>query len=497
MLMLKVIHCTTYIPSLYTNGKQPPRMNHLPWLFTTPQSAIIPSQLKLPPAIPIQAERAPRLKIPHFPLRRFTPPLPVPHVKAQVEEEGEGEGTQPHILRILELVEQQSQAISKHQGRLDQFIDSTTIRLDQLEESVKAGLQLQVQVPPQALTASRSEEPTESLAKDCEEGLRHFKEMVADLNPSDSDPDATDSTLIDQLEVEPFTDYKNQQARTLLALSRFSSLNEGTSPYVNDGSGDGGGTIDPKVIQSSFQSNDDGTSGQSPALSMMMPGPPDPLSSLRVTPEHSPESESIPHIEVDNQENTLETSVDLRQVSADLPSVEVREVLPAHTTQAPAPATSPPSQFQSTETSPLASTYILSSPPIPKPPSIDTQLSTPPRPPKRPPPTLPQRSYRRRTEPVRLDPSPAQQSETGTSMKRCKPKGLVRKGSIIPGKKKRSLGPKGSLPLGTLGKSDGSRRVKMADWPKVGPNSVIGLGGDIQCEQVSSVFRNAAKWDKS
>lgn len=487
--MSMIIRCTSYIHSLYTNGKQPPRMNHLPWLFTTPQSSIIPSQLKLPPPIPTQAERAPRLKIPHFPLRRFTPPTPLLQDKAQVREEEEG--TQPHILRILELVEQQSQAISKHQGRLDQFIDFTTSRLEKLEESVKAGLQVQVQVPPQAQTASRLEEPTESLSKDCEEGLRHFKDMVADLDPPDSDPDATDSTLIDQLEVEPFIDYKNQQARTLLALSRFSSLNEGTSSYVNDGSG-GGGTIDPKIIQSSFQSNDS-IQGQSPVMSMMMPGPPDPLSSLRVTPEHSPEPESIPHIEVDHQENTSETSVDLRQVSAELSSVEVREVLPANTTQAPVPSPSPPSPSQSTETSPLASTYVPSSPHIPESPLIDTQLSTPPRPPKRPPHILPQRSYRRRTEPVRLDPSPAQQSETGTSMKKSKPKGLVRKGSALPGKKKRSLGPKGSLPLGTLGKSDGSRRVKMADWPKVGPNSVIGLGGDIQCEQVSSIFPDAVK----
>jgi hypothetical protein len=464
-------------------------MNHLPWLFTTPQSSIIPSQLKLPPPIPIQAERATRLKIPHFPLRRFTRPLPVPHNKAQVEEEVEG--TQPRILRILELVEQQSQAISKHQGRLDQFIDSTTSRLEKLEESVKAGLRMQVQVPTQALTASRSEEPTESLAKDCEEGLRHLKEMVADLDPPDSDPDATDSTLIDQLEVEPFIDYKNQQARTLVALSRFSSLNESTSSYVIDGSG-GGGTIDPRVIQSSFQSSDSSSRGRSPTVSMMMPGPPDPLSSLRITPEHSPGPESAPHIGDDQQDQTQDTSMDLRQVSAELSSVEVREVLPANTTEATSSASIPLSPPQKTETSPLASTYIPSSPPIPESLMIDTRISTPLRPPKRPPPILPQRSYRRRTEPVRLDPSPAQQSETGTSMKKGKPKGLVRKGSIQPGRKRRYLGPNGSLPLGTLGKSDGSRRVKMADWPKVGPNSVIGLGGDIQCEQVSSILPDAA-----
>jgi len=505
-------------------------MNYLPWGYHSPSPSLI-----IPPKL--TTRREPNESLPHFPTRPIpapqtskpivTPRLHSPHTSGHhhhlqpqdnnhQQQEAGSVTDSPHPSRILQLVEQQSHFLANQQRQLDTFITNTNNRLTQLERTIKNGHQANY------LQAEVASQTAESLSDMGFTAPRQIKAAPPSLPPPlPSPPTAPPAASLPPPPpppppdptpsppprppppppiAEPFTDYHNQQGRTLAAseLSRFadidSDMESASDSYAH------GETIDPKVFQKVPQGMENVGS---------MPGPPEPMSSLHL-PSVSPEP--APTQQEPSEETLSETSRLCAEVgpSPGPPNISLVPALDAQTlreTPYPSlaeetrPQSLPPSQTMpsSAQAPPSVPTsaYVPSSPAGPGSQLIDTQLSSVPTPPPRPqkraasvkPSTLAtDRSHRRRTIPARLDPSSSQASTLPNKKSHRKGASQGRKGSTLPGKpKKRFLGESASLPIGTLGKSPGVKRVHEADWPKCGPNSVIGLGGDIQCSQVGQL----------
>ena len=87
------------------------------------------------------------------------------------------------------------------------------------------------------------------------------------------------------------------------------------------------------------------------------------------------------------------------------------------------------------------------------------------------------------TYPKRADCTIVQRTRGTGSMKDLSPAGPGKRKRMDSAKKKRDAANV-NLPYGTLGKSNGAARVKGVVWPKLGPNTIRGIGNDVQCGKV-------------
>jgi hypothetical protein len=371
----------------------------------------------------------------------------------------------PDPAAILKSVETLHQDFIKHQNNFVDFVDKANSRIIKLEESISSNAQ-------------------DEEEKKCREGLQVLKSLMADTYKS--------SSTKKYVSALSFGDFDQQQSRTRSHLSRFTQLDSEDESVQSP-------TIDPSILQ--------------PSRLMI---------ELAESSETSPDSSS--QIQPSSQTKESEEEPPSNQQKVDAP-----DIAPVH--QSPelnsdvedlgpeSPLPSPPSSLYRPSSSGAAASRLMSvdnsqhveSSPPPSFPQA-TQATQPPEPTQTPLPTQPtqvleatqstqltlqpspilpipthtkpstevtgnKRLRRNLTLPARKKPTPPQ-----PSLK--KPK--TQKGTTkLKAKKKPSTGPSGSLPVGTLKKSLGVIRVKGANWPDLGHNTVIGLGGYIECEIVS------------
>jgi hypothetical protein len=303
-----------------------------------------------------------------------------------------------------------------------------------------------------------------------------------------------------------FGDFNNQQARAQSHLSRFTQLDsDDESPSLQQ-------TIDPKVLRPSYQVIQPGTSP---------PSSPDPPSSVvqprsppreQVGSSASPSSPPVPSSPTTEQAETpastssppvhTGTAGDIQAPDQDTSLVDIPPV--SSPLLIPSPNSSPyqPSSSAAAAASSLISIahseYHASRPPPPSTPEATQPFLPSPSPAPPTQPVLCPKDIRhladqavktigptKRSRRQTTTPAVASSSSFPPPPKRLKSRKTVSKDSAKPKiKKKKSTGESGSLPLGTLGRSKGVKRVLGANWPKIGPNTVIGLAGNIECEQV-------------
>jgi hypothetical protein len=374
----------------------------------------------------------------------------------------------PDPSTILEAVQALHQDFIKHQDNLDEFINEAEARIAKLETSIS--------------TSTRDEDEDK-----CREGIQEIKTLMADASNSGS--------ARVYFSAFSFNGYENQQSRTRSHLSRFTELDS------EDESTPLSATIDPSLLQVAGLTV---TPGHSPVTSPDSSSQVPPSSQIQdpdedPSPNHQelefPDSIPAPSFDEDlnsdvddlgpddimasDQPSPYRPSSSVAAAASCLVSIANSEYLGS----SPPPSASPPSPMQHQELTQdtEATQSIPSKQPIPS--AQPTQISQPTQVPQssqsplsvptdpRTHPKANKRPRRSATLPSRPKPAPIQ------------PPAKKQKGQ--KGTKKPYIkGEKGSLPIGTLKKSDGVARVKGAIWPKLGPNTVIGLGGYIECEAV-------------
>jgi hypothetical protein len=378
----------------------------------------------------------------------------------EVEEEG------PDPSAILKSVETLHQDFIKHQTNFAEFVDKATSRIAKLENSISSNAQ-------------------DEEEKKCKEGLQVLKNLMADTYKSSST-----KVYVSALS---FGDFDQQQSRTRSHLSRFTQLDSEDESAQSP-------TIDPSVLQPSrLMIEPAQSSGTSPDSSSQI----QPSSQIKESEEEPPSSQQqvdAPEIVPVHQSPELNSDVEDLGPESPLPSPQFSPYRPSSSGAAASRpmsidnsqnirSSSPPSipqATQATQSPEPTQTPLLTQPTQLLETTQSTQL-TQPTPPPLPTPThtnsqaqplANKRLRRNQTLPARKKPPPQQppmkKQKTQKSVTKSKPK------------KKPSIGQTGSLPVGTLKKSQGITRVKGADWPELGPNTVIGLGGYIECETARS-----------
>jgi hypothetical protein len=382
-----------------------------------------------------------------------------------IPEEEEG----PDPAAILKSVESLHQDFIKHQNNFVEFVDKANSRIIKLEESISSNAQ-------------------DEEEKKCREGLQVLKSLMADTYKS--------SSTKKYVSALSFGDFDQQQSRTRSHLSRFTQLESEDEPAQSP-------TIDPSILQPSrLMIKPAGSSETSPDSSSQI----QPSSQTKESEEGPPSNQQqvdAPDITPVHQSPELNSDVEDLGPESPLPSPQSSPYRPSSSGAAASRLMSvdgsqhvesspPPSFPQATQATQATQSPEPTQTPLPTQPTQvleatqSTQLTLPPSP------ILPTPTYtnlqtqpqankrlrRNQTLPARKKPTPSQPSSK-------KPK--TQKGTTkLKAKKKPSTGPTGSLPVGTLKKSLGIIRVKGAQWPDLGPNTVIGLGGYIECETVSS-----------
>ena len=393
-------------------------------------------------------------------------------VNTTIPEEGE-EGPDPAA--ILKSVETLHQDFIKHQNNFVEFVDKANSRIIKLEESISANAQ--------------DEEETK-----CREGLQVLKSLMADTYKS--------SSTKKYVSALSFGDFDQQQSRTRSHLSRFTQLDSEDESAQSP-------TIDPSILQPSRLMIEpaQSSSGTSPDSSSQI----QPSSQIKESDEEPSSNQQeieAPDIAPVQQPPELNSDVEDLGPESPLPSPQSSPYRPSSSgaaasrlisignsqnigsspspssphaiqaTQSPEPIPSPhPTQhtpvMEATQSTLLTQSTQLT---LPTQPTLPTPIQTLTNPPS-PPPTN-KRLRRNQTLPARKKPPPPQPPLRKQKTQKTVPK--------TKSKKKPSTGPTGSLPVGTLKKSQGITRVKGANWPELGPNTVIGLGGYIECETVSA-----------
>jgi hypothetical protein len=368
----------------------------------------------------------------------------------------------PDPAAILKSVETLHQDFIKHQNDFVEFVDKANSRIIKLEESISSNAQ----------------------EKKCREGLQVLKNLMADTYKS--------SSTKKYVSALSFGDFDQQQSRTRSHLSRFTQLDSEDESVQSP-------TIDPRILQPSRLMIEPAESSEtSPDSSSQI----QPSSQTKESEEEPPSNQQkvdAPDIAPVHQSPELNSDVEDLGPESPLPSPQSSPYRPSSSgavasrlmsveTSQHVESSPPPSFPQATQATqspeptqiplPTEPTQVLEA-------TQSTQLTLPPSP------VLPtpthtkpsteitgnKRLRRNQTLPARKKPTPSQPSSK-------KPK--TQKGTTkLKAKKKPSTGPTGSLPVGTLKKSLGMIRVKGAQWPDLGPNTVIGLGGYIECETVS------------
>lgn len=383
---------------------------------------------------------------------------------------------------VLKTVQELMEEYTLRQKQLETFMSEATSSIAKLEERIVSA-------------QSRNEDDEK-----CRESLRDLKALMADTLKQSTVP------IVGIESAGSFGDFNNQQARTQSHLSRFTQLDSDEDSTLSLR------TIDPKVLRPSYQGIGPApspTSSPDPPSSSVMPSspprkqaessasPPSPPS-----PDHSGNAEDTPASDPDTD------TIDIPPHSSPL-FIPSPPSSPYHPSSSAAAAASSlmsiaHSDYQASSPPPASVTHEATrpspSPPSPQlPPPLPTQ------------PTLStedihhladeavktigskKRSRRQTTTPP---PAPVCSSPMQPPPKRLKSR---KTGPQVPSKpkiKKRQVkGESGSLPIGTLAKGKGVTRVKGANWPKLGPNTVIGLAGNIECEHVSRL--NGIKADDS
>ena len=358
-------------------------------------------------------------------------------------------------IAILEAVQLLHADYVDHQNRLDEFIKEANARIKKLEEII-------------------SSNDDEDFQK-CEESLMKLKNLMSGTNR------AMPKVYVSALS---FCDYDNQQSKTRSNLSRFTQLDseDDSAPA----------TIDPSVLQPSRTHDQIQSSVTSPNPSSQAQSSSQPRVSDHevVTDQQEVETTKVPgrnHLDYIPAHDPSEMlSSDVEDLGPDSP-IASPHMSPHRTMSSPTTAalcldsianvdrigSSPPaSHTPSTHLEgPSRSTQVAQPNPslTPTLPSSSTNTTTQPRAAKR-----PRRTATLPNRPKSSLPRPPSKKQKGQA------------GSKKPYVKRQMVNPQGSLPVGTLLKSNGVARVKKATWPKSGPNTVIGLGGYIECEVVSS-----------
>jgi len=370
---------------------------------------------------------------------------------------------------VLKTVQELMEEYTLRQKQLETFMSEATSSIAKLEERI-------------ASAQSRNDDDEK-----CRESLRDLKALVADTLTQSTVP------IVGVESAGSFGDFNNQQARTQSHLSRFTQLDS------DEDSTQSLRTIDPKVLRPSYQGIGPAppptSSPDPPSSSVIASSPPRgqaESSASPPSPTHTRDTEDGPAPEHDT------TLVDIPPYSSPLfiPSPPSSPYQPSSSAAAAASTlvSIAHSDYQASSPPPASVTHEATRP-SPSPPS---PLLPPPLPTQ---PTLStedihhlagqavktigskKRSRRQTTTPL---PAPVCSSPVQPPPKRLKSR---KTGPQVPSKpkiKKRQVkGESGSLPIGTLAKGKGVTRVKGANWPKLGPNTVIGLAGNIECEHVS------------
>jgi len=374
----------------------------------------------------------------------------------------------PDPTAILKSVELLHQDFIKYQTNFVNFVDEANSRINKLENSISSNAQ---------------DEEEER----CREGLRLLKNLMADTYKS--------SSTKKYVSALSFGDFDQQQSRTRSHLSRFTQLDSEDESAQSP-------TIDPSILQPSrLMIEPPRLPGTLPDSSSQI----QPSSQIQESEEEPPSNQQqsdVPFNTLAHQSPELNSDVEdlgpespmiSRQSSPYRPSssgAAASRLMSMANSPQPAGSPSPSLRVATHDTQatqspeptqsplPTQSTQVLEA-------TQSTQFTSPTQPTLPPPiPTNPQDSppankwlRRNQTLPARKQPTllqpPPKRHKTQKSVPKTK------------SKKKSSTGPTGSLPVGTLKKSQGIIRVKGAIWPDLGPNTVIGLGGYIECETVS------------
>lgn len=377
----------------------------------------------------------------------------------------------PDPTAILKLVEILHQDFIEYQTNFANFVDEANSRIIELESSISSDAQ-------------------DEEEKRCREGLNLLKNLMADTYKY--------SSTKKYVSALSFGDFDQQQSRTRSHLSRFTQL-DSEDEFVQSP------TIDPSILQPSrLMIEPAQSSGTLPDLSSQI----QPSSQIQESEEEPPSNQQrfdVPINESAHQSPELKSDVEDLGPESPFVSPQSSPYRPSSSGPAasrlmsmatsPQPGSSPSPSFRvaTHDTQATQSLEPIQSPLPTQPTQVleatqSTQFTSPTQPTLSPPiPTNPQdsppankRLRRNQTLPARKKPTllqpPPKKHKTQKSVQMTK------------SKKKPSLGPTGSLPVGTLKKSQGVIRVKGAIWPDLGPNTVIGLGGYIECETVSPLM---------
>jgi hypothetical protein len=399
---------------------------------------------------------------------------------AQVDKEVSA--NQDNSSNVLKTVQELMEEYTVRQEQFDSFMNEATASITKLERRITEGQ-----------TQYEDDEK-------CKEDLRELKALMADAVTQRAVP------IVGIESAGSFGDFNDQQARTQSHLSRFTQLDsddESTSLQQ---------TIDPKVLRPSYQVVQPGTSPPSspdPPSSAVLPRSPPreqvrspdyrfgPLVPSSPTTEQAdfPASTPSPPVHTGTTGDMLAPDQDTSLV--DIPPFSSPLLIPSPNSSPYQPSSSAAAAASSL-ISIAHSEYHASSPPPPSTPEATQPFRPSPSPP---PLTQSVQSTKaihhladqavkttgstKRSRRQTTTPAVASSSPFPPPPKRLKSRKTVSKDSAKPKtKKKRSTGESGSLPLGTLGRSKGVKRVLGANWPKIGPNTVVGLAGNIECEQV-------------
>jgi len=380
----------------------------------------------------------------------------------------------PDPTAILKSVELLHQDFIKYQTDFVNFVDEANSRIIKLESSISSNAQ-------------------DEEEKRCREGLRVLKNLMAGTYSS--------SSTKKYVSALSFGDFDQQQSRTRSHLSRFTQLDSEDESAQSP-------TIDPSILQPSrLMIEPAQSSGTLPDSSSQIR----PLSQIQESEEETPSIQQrldVPINESAHQSPELNSDVEDLGPESPFVSPQSAPYRPSSSgaaasrlmsiAKSPQPGSSPSPSFR-VATQAIQATHDTQATQSPEPtqsplPTQPTQVSealqstrlTSPTQPTLPPP-IPTNSQdsppankrlrRNQTLPARKKPTLLQPPPKRHQTQKSVPK--------TRSKKKQSTGPTGSLPVGTLKKSQGIIRVKGVVWPDLGPNTVIGLGGYIECETVS------------
>ena len=372
----------------------------------------------------------------------------------------------PDPAAILKSVETLHQDFIKHQNDFVEFVDKANSRIIKLEESISSNAQ-------------------DEEEKKCREGLQVLKSLMADTYKS--------SSTKKYVSALSFGDFDQQQSRTRSHLSRFTQLDSEDESAQSP-------TIDPSILQPSRLMIQPPQSSETSPDSSSQIQPSSQTKESEKEPPSNQQKVDAPDIAPVHQPPELNSDVEDLGPESSLPSPQPSPYRPSSSGAAASRLMSvdnsqhvessrPPSfrrATQATQSPGPTQTPLPTQPTQISEATQSTQLSIPLSP------ILPTPTHTKPSTEVtgskrlrRNQTLPARKKPTTTQPPLKKPK--TQKGTTkLKAKKKPSTGPTGSLPVGTLKKSQGIIRVKGAQWPDLGPNTVIGLGGYIECETVSS-----------